>query len=198
MKLLQKYLEDNQLLAPVIEKIYIDMDGVIVDDVSMFSMLEPTVPNMEALLKYLQITGKRQSYVLPRVITAMENNLFEQAPPTSFYSVLVSGLIQEWLDKGIEVAFLTSTMHTNPKRKELEDQKLAWLKKYNLSHLPVVFAEGSAKKQEQASPTTLLIDDYDRTIGQFRSKGGIAIQYTNLADVLTQLQMLGLHNTVDI
>ena len=193
MSLLKQDLELLQKTIQSVEHIQIDMDGVIVDDVGMFSELEPEVKNMEGLLKYLQITGQRQAYVLPRVLTAIDKNLFATAPTTAFYTALKNGLLQSWLDRGIKVTILTSTMHNNPKRKELEEQKLVWLKDKGLDHLHVDFAEGSAKKQEHATPTTLLIDDYDRTIGQYRSKGGIAIQYTTLQSVLEQLELLGLY-----
>lgn len=47
-------------------------------------------------------------------------------------------------------------------------------------------------KQEYARPGALLIDDYDRTIGQFIKAGGYAIQYTNLNEVMQKLRLIGL------
>ena len=61
-----------------------------------------------------------------------------------------------------------------------------------LDNLKVNLVEGSAKKQEFAKDGVLLIDDYDRTIGQFISSGGYAIQYTTLNEVLHKLRLIGL------
>lgn len=182
---------------PDIQNILIDMDGVVIDDVAMYAKLCPEITDMEAYLQYLQLTGKRQSFVFPLIEKAIETEAFATAPYTAFLLSLHSRLLEQWKEKGIEVKILTSTMSVNPKRKELEKQKLQSLELIGLGHLPVIFAEGSAQKQNYATPNTLLIDDYDRTITQFRSKGGVAIQYTGLAKTLEQLEMLGLYQHLE-
>lgn len=193
MSLFLQDLKTLQIPYPNITDICIDMDGVVVDDVAMFSQLAPHIQDMESYLKFLAIQGKRQGFIFPLIDEAIVKQKFAVAPPTNFLKVLKEILIPAWQEKGIKVSMLTSTMAVNPNRKELERQKLFWLKENGLDHLPVIFSEGSAKKQEYATPTTLLIDDFDRTIGQFRHKGGMAIQYTKLTDVLHQLELLGLY-----
>lgn len=148
---------------------------------------------MDSYLKFLTIQGKRQDFIFPLIEEAILKHKFAVAAPTNFLTVLKEILIPSWQEKGIKVSMLTSTMAINPNRKSLENQKLFWLQENGLGDLPVIFAEGAAKKQEYATPTTLLIDDFDRTISQFRKKGGMAIQYTKLTDVLDQLELLGLY-----
>lgn len=189
----KKCLETLQTSLPHITDILVDMDGVLVDDVAMFSSLVPNITDMESYLKFLTIQGKRQDFIFPLIEKAIIENAFEEAPPTNFLKVLREVLIPFWKKQGIKVSILTSTMAVNPNRSLLENQKLNWLKANGLEQVPVIFSKGSAKKQEHATPTTLLIDDFDRTISQFRKSGGMAIQYTKLTDVLEQLELLGLY-----
>ena len=193
MSTLQKDLQVTNRSIPLVTDVLLDMDGVLVDDVAMFSRLQPAIQDMEAYLKFLSIIGKRQEFIFPLIELAIQTKHFANAPATNFLATVIQILLPYWESKGIKVAILTSTMAVNPNRKELESQKLKWLQDNGLGHLPVIFAEGSAKKQEYATPTTLLIDDFDRTIGQFRSKGGMAIQYTKLTEVLEQLSLLELY-----
>lgn len=193
MSIFKEDLKTMQQNYPNVQHILVDMDGVIVDDVGMFSKLVPEVKNMESYLKFLAIQGKRQGFIFPLIEKAITTNQFAVAPATNFLEVLKQILIPAWIKQGIKVSILTSTMAVNPNRKSLEDQKLFWLQENGLGHIPVIFAEGSAKKQEYATPTTLLIDDFDRTIGQFKKQGGMAIQYTKLTEVLEQLELLGLY-----
>jgi hypothetical protein len=83
-------------------------------------------------------------------------------------------------------------MKENPYRKDLEQQKLQWLQNNGLGDLTAHLVEGSMKKQEYAKPGVLLIDDYDRTIGQFIKAGGYAIQYVDCNDTLYKLRLIGL------
>lgn len=68
--------------------------------------------------------------------------------------------------------------------------KRLWVKKHlpgvKLKLTPAMF------KQRLASPNSILIDDYERNIIQWREAGGIGILHKNAEDTINQLQELGL------
>lgn len=177
---------------PTIDTIYLDMDGPLVDDFDMFAGLDTTVKNMEDHITKLKIFGLKQAYLFPLIEEAIVKNRFLTAKPTNFVEVLRLLLLPYWKEKGINVEILSSTMKENPNRQSLIDQKTKWLKANGFDHLKANLVEGSLCKQEYARPGALLIDDYDRTIGQFIKAGGYAIQYTNLNEVMQKLRLIGL------
>lgn len=178
---------------PKIDTIYLDMDGVLVDDNDMFSRIAPTVGNMKEHISKLKVFGQKQAFIFPLIDEAIKRNLFEKAKKTQFGEVVSLLLLPYWKELGINVEILSSTMKTNPLRKELEDQKIKWLKAHGFGHLKINLVPGSAEKQVFARAGALLIDDYDRTIGQFISQGGYAIQYTNFKEVMHTLSLLNLY-----
>ena len=180
------------IALPNIHTILLDMDGVLVDDIDMFSQQDRLIKNMKDHLNVLKIFGMKESYVAPLIQEAIKNKGFLKAKPTLFAVVVKDILLPFWKEKGINVEILSSTMKLNPLRKDLEQQKLQWLTNNKLDNLKVNLVEGSAKKQEFAKPGVLLIDDYDRTIGQFISSGGYGIQYTTLTEVMNKLKLIGL------
>jgi hypothetical protein len=48
------------------------------------------------------------------------------------------------------------------------------------------------KKQEFASPNSILIDDREKNIEQWRNAGGIGVLHTDAASTIKQLKDLGL------
>lgn len=159
----------------IIKKIYLDMDGVIVDDLAMFERLKPGAA--QEILK-AKVLGYKNKIVFPMINECIDQGLFETAPISNFGMSMLLVFVPRWIQKGIEVEILTSTMKHNSKREQLEQQKLNWLAKHNCK-LKVNFAKGSEEKQLFAEPGSLLIDDYDRTIKQWLEKGGHAIHHTH-------------------
>lgn len=180
---------------PSVHTIYLDMDGPLVNDVKMFAGLDLLIPDMKAHLATLKIFGLKQAYVFPLIEEAILKNRFLSAEKTSFAEIVKIELLPFWKEKGINVEILSSTMHVSPHRASLTEQKQKWLAANGFGHLKVNLVPGSAEKQKFAQPGTLLIDDYDRTIGQFISAGGYGIQYVNLNETLAQLRLIGLAPT---
>lgn len=183
---------------PKIHTILLDMDGVLVDDIDMFAHLDPLVKDMKDHIDTLKIFGQKQNYIFPLILEAIEKNRFLTAKPTTFTHAVKVILLPYWKSLGINVEILSSTMKHNPNRQSLENQKIQWLKNNGLDHLTVNLTNGSETKKDYASAGVLLIDDYDRTIGQFISNGGYAIQYTNLNEVMNKLRLIGLSPNIHI
>jgi hypothetical protein len=68
--------------------------------------------------------------------------------------------------------------------------KRVWVKR----ELPGVklILKYASQKQEYASPTSILIDDRQKNIDQWKAAGGIGILHTNTANTIKQLKQLGL------
>lgn len=111
------------IVLPDIHTILLDMDGVLVDDISMFSQQDRLIKDMKNHLNTLKIFGMKESYVFPLIQEAIKNKGFLKASPTSFAFVIKDILLPFWKEKGINVEILSSTMKLNPLRKDLEQQK---------------------------------------------------------------------------
>lgn len=184
-----------KLDLPEIHTILIDMDEVLVNSHAIFAQVAKVDPyEFEKTLAVLKVFGLKQKLIFPLIFKAIDLELFSIAPPTNFTVALKHNILDYWINTlGLKVEILTSTMKENPKREELQQQKLSWVSAHDkIKDLKVNFAVGSEDKQNFAKPGVLLIDDFDRTIGQFISKGGYALHYTNLTEVLVKLKLLGL------
>lgn len=179
---------------PEIHTILLDMDDVLVDSTKMFSdILGVSDFDLERHIHVLKAFGEKQRFIFPLIFKAIDQESFSTAPRTNFTNAVTHRLLDYWTNElKINVEILTSTMKENPKREELQQQKLIWLQQNGLGHLKANFAVGSEDKQTYAKKGVLLIDDFDRTIGQFISRGGYGIQYTNLTEVLYKLSLLNL------
>jgi len=75
-------------------------------------------------------------------------------------------------------------------------EKQQWIaKNLGLNNLSNVHFVGRKDKKKYAVAANgnpnLLIDDYDKNCNEFRSSGGIAIQVTNVSEVISKLKSLG-------
>jgi hypothetical protein len=69
--------------------------------------------------------------------------------------------------------------------------KLAWVKNNLGSHVVVVFARAS-EKMNYADSESILIDDLQKNIDGWKSKGGLGILFKSPQQVIKELQKLGL------
>lgn len=149
-----------------IKKIYIDMDGVLVD----FDGWKATIPGLT------------------------DANLWEEVKKIPhFYSTLKpmpeAFILLEYL-RGLDVplAILTAL----PRRDsvpEAEEDKRQWV----LKHVgPMEFNVGpyAVNKQQFAGPGLVLIDDSKLNIPQWKAKGGIGILYTGFMPCYDALERI--------
>jgi 5'(3')-deoxyribonucleotidase len=85
---------------------------------------------------------------------------------------------------------LTSTGHRHPA--EVEKEKREWVRSHISPNVKVITVQHSHLKAEYATPTTILIDDREKSINPWIEKGGIGILHKNTADTIAQLKKLGL------
>lgn len=72
---------------------------------------------------------------------------------------------------------------------EVERQKKVWLKKHSIAYKANI-VPGRRRKKEYANANTILIDDTDDVVEEFRQVGGQAILHRNVDDTKAKLKRL--------
>ncbi len=170
---LERYLKEQQE-----KKIFLDMDGVIVDF-------------MEAVYKLFKLTDFRDWEAMGKEKYTDINNMGEkwwsQMKWTSDGKKLWSYI------KGYDVTILSATPRDPKSRAISMEGKKNWLNKnmgssYGSNALIVTAVD----KQKYASGNHILIDDSPRNIAQWKSRGGIGVLHKNTSDTIKQLKELRL------
>ena len=81
---------------------------------------------------------------------------------------------------------ILSSTSSESKHEAIKGQKLEWLKTHNIAFEPIL-VPGKRLKRQYATPLSILIDDTESNIKQWRESGGIAIHHK---DALTTIDIL--------
>lgn len=101
----------------------------------------------------------------------------------------------KWMPDGKElwnyIKHFNPSLLSAPSREESSRiGKRVWVKR-NLPGVKLILAN-AVDKQNYSGENQILIDDREKNIEQWRSKGGIGILHTSAADTIKQLKELGL------
>ena len=159
---------------PTISHIYLDMDGVIADFTKRYKELYHMEPREAEKHKqfdkfFTEFIETQQFASLDLMPGAMDgiNFLRKASAPTQI---------------------LSST--ANEKRYDaISKQKLIWLQKHGITFNPI-FVPGKRHKYKYATPTSIIIDDTQSVIDDWKHAGGIGILHK---DWPTTLAILGLY-----
>lgn len=156
------------------KKIFLDMDGVIVDFMEAVYKLY----NLKDFREWEKLGPEKYSK-----INKMGEKWWSQMNWTRDGKKLWNYLKNE------DVTILSATPRDSISRPISLEGKKNWLSKnigssYSSKALLVIAVE----KQNYASPNHILIDDSDRNIRQWKSKGGIGILHKNTNDTIKQLE----------
>ncbi len=157
---------------PKLSVIYLDMDGVIANFEKRYKELfhqDPEVDRKTHFKKYFDefIHGKNFA-TLEMMPGAMDLiNFLRKAPvPTN---ILSSTANEENYD-------------------EIAKQKMVWLQTHGITFTPL-FVPGKHLKYKYAKPDTLIIDDTQSVIDDWRAAGGHAIWHKDVPSTLAMLNM---------
>tara|TARA_Y100000034_G_scaffold68362_1_gene82503 strand:- start:906 stop:2426 length:1521 start_codon:yes stop_codon:yes gene_type:complete len=154
--------------------IYSDMDGVLVDFNNRFKRFSGGIHPADYEDKY----GKEKFW-----------DLIDNETGVRFWVGMpwMSDGKQLWnYIKNYNPTILSSPSRSNSSRMG----KRIWRKR-NLPSTKLVLAQ-AAKKQNYATPNSILIDDYESNIDQWVKAGGIGILHTDTASTINKLKELGL------
>ena len=193
--------EENTKKLPIINTIQLDMDGVLADDITSlieFEGLKSPEGNLISLEEFSVIRKdfRKENPNKDLVIQLINKHLytrkcFEHYYPTPEFDVFVD-LIKHWLRKKKHVEILSSGTEDPGIYSEICRQKIVWLQKRGLHLIPAHFSKGSREKKIWANSSSLLIDDFDRNIKDYKEAGGHGIQHINIDSTISQLIDIGL------
>lgn len=154
--------------------IYLDMDGVICDFEKrykeLFNILPSEARNNREFDKFFDEFIANGNFatleMMPdamQLIVALRNAL----PPTQILSSTASQKRYDSISK----------------------QKTEWLEKHDID-FQRNFVPGKQHKKKYARKDTLIIDDTESVINEWRAAGGLAIFHRNIPDTLAQLKFL--------
>jgi hypothetical protein len=161
-------------MTKMIDRIYLDMDGVISDFMS----------------KYREVNGEWKLDQEGKKSDAWrnfcENGYFAQLNPWPGGRMLMNYL--DYIRGDIPLEILTSTGGPDYHNKVTADKRL-WCHLQGITY-KVNTVPGRWLKKEWATPTALLIDDTADVIDAWRAAGGVGILHVNLQDTVTQLNAI--------
>ena len=144
-----------------IEKIYLDLDGVVADFnrryIELFHIDPKLAEKNQKFDHYFEDFIQGQNFAtLPLMPNAMDLVQFLKSLP-------------------IPTVILSSTANEE-KWEEISKQKREWLERNGIN-FRAIFVPGKKFKKYYASPSSLIIDDTESIIDDWREKGGPAIWY---------------------
>lgn len=153
-------------------KIYCDLDSVLANFDQGFHKLTHKYP-----LQYEQEYGKDQFW---SVITEAGAGFWKEL------RWMPGGRsLWKYIDKYNPIILSAPSRHDSSR-----EGKQQWVTKY-LPGTELVL-EYAQDKKKHASPNSILIDDREENISQWREAGGVGIQYLSTDDTINQLKQLGL------
>lgn len=158
---------------PKIDKIYLDLDGVLCDFDKRYKELYGMNPK----------EAEKQS----RFDHYFEDFMHHQNFATLDLMPGAHELITFLKHLSIPTEILSSTS-SRERHHQIAPQKLKWLETHQIPFKPNL-VPGAALKQDYATPTSILIDDMERNITQWREAGGIGIWHKDVPTTMAILRM---------
>jgi len=156
-----------------INKIYLDLDGVIANFNKKYKEMFGIPPSVAEKDK------KFEPYFNEFIAKQAFANLDLMPDAINLMNYLRK--------TGIPIEILSSTA-SEKRDADIRPQKMKWLKDHGIE-FPVILVPGARLKQQYAEPDALLIDDTSKNIDQWRREGGIGILYTDYVSCVAMLSM---------
>jgi len=157
-----------------ITKIYLDMDGVIADFTKRYQELFNITP---------QMADKTKQF----------GQFFNEFIKTGQFATLDmmpdAKVLLEHLDTlSVQVEILSSTARED-RHQEIAEQKDSWLTNHRIDYVRK-FVPGKSLKYKFADPSSIIIDDTQSVIDDWKKAGGIALHHTDALSTISELNAL--------
>lgn len=160
-----------------IKKIYLDMDGVIANFEKRYREINDMSPR-EAEKQ------KKFNHFFDEFISAKSFATLDLMPGARELIVFLQNL---HMNRAIPTEILSSTANEE-RYDEISTQKKIWLQTHGISFKPN-FVPGKKNKWKFATPDSIIIDDTESVIDDWRKAGGIAIWHKDVPTTVAQLKM---------
>jgi hypothetical protein len=154
----------------MIVTLYLDMDGVIADFDKGYSSI-------------YNIVCRDDPKANTRWFEFVDNKGFENLEPTKDFHELMDYIFS--LDVNVHIL---SALSARDNYNKVREQKVKWLEKHDLGHLPATFVRQKVDKSLHASPTCILIDDSSGCVNPFKGNGGYAILHESAGKTIAELE----------
>ena len=161
------------MIKPKIKCIYLDMDGVIADFVKRYKELYHMEPREAE-------KNKKFDHFFDEFIEGNNFATLDMMPGTMDGITFLRKL-------NVPTQMLTST--ANEKRFDaISKQKMIWLQDKGITFNPI-FVPGKRLKYKYATPDSIIIDDTESVIDDWRKAGGIGILHKDWPTTLAILRL---------
>jgi hypothetical protein len=160
----------------MIDKIWVDVDGVIADFYGRYNDLYKSDPKDD---DKKNLFGER----FDKFIIDKNFETLDLLPDAIELIIFLEELAYE---TDIEIEMLTSVGHAH-RLETVSKQKQIWLDTYGIKFYPN-FVAGKRLKYLYATPTSLIIDDTKSVITDWRKTGAPAIHHINTKQTILELK----------
>jgi hypothetical protein len=167
--------------SSMIKIIYVDMDGVLSDFKKRFIELFKTYPEVDYPSKKKEKKDYQRKFddFIADGHFATLDPMHDLSDAISFLGSIEDDYIMKILSSSAQEKYLT----------DVSKQKERWLTKWKIAY-PAIIVPGKKLKQHYAGPDSLLIDDTESSIIQWREKGGLAIHHTSWEQTIKEFDKI--------
>jgi hypothetical protein len=162
-----------------VEKIYVDMDGVLCNFVKKYRELFNQDP--ESLRNKKDYNKNFDNFINGQHFASLE------MMPDAFF------MVDYLRSRSLPIEILSSTGRPE-NHEEVSRQKIVWLQTHGITFKPN-FVPGKELKKKFATPNSIIIDDTLSVIDDWKQAGGIAIHHKNARDTVVMLKFYLLDGT---
>jgi hypothetical protein len=156
-----------------IEKVYVDMDGVLCNFEKRYTSLFGHLSDKDRRGKFYE-----------NFIHFVDDGNFETLEPLDDFLILKNYLDSKQVTKQICSSTASQELYA-----KIKPQKEAWLRTHGVNWSEPIFVPGKQYKYRYATPESIIIDDTLSVIEDWRKAGGIAIWHKDALTTISQLEM---------